>query len=289
MTPILGSRAGRSSRDRRSPGWGLLSGAVLISLLGSGCGPAGEAPAEAQAESEPEWTPLFNGTDLEGWVPKIRGTTAGEDPDRTFRVEDGLLTVGYDGYEAFDDRFGLLFHEAPSSHYRLLVEYRFVGDQAPGGAGWALRNSGVMIHSQAPETMGVDQDFPISIEVQFLGGNGTDARPTGNLCTPGTHVHMDGALVQQHCIESTSATYHGEEWVTVEVDVRGDESITHIVNGDTVLAYGGTVIGGGMVSGFDAEAKPDGAALASGYIALQSESHPIQFRRVWLQQIEPAG
>jgi hypothetical protein len=263
----------------------VLSGAVLISLLGSGCAPAGES----QAESGPEWTPLFNGTDLEGWVPKIRGAAAGEDPDRTFRVEDGLLSVGYDGYEAFDDRFGHLFYEAPFSHYRLLVEYRFVGNQAPGGAGWALRNSGVMIHSQAPETMGVDQDFPISIEVQFLGGNGTDPRPTGNLCTPGTHVHMDGALVEQHCIESTSATHHGEEWVTVEVEVRGDESITHIVNGDTVLAYGGTVIGGGVVSGFNAEAKPDGAALATGYIALQSESHPIQFRRVWLQQIEPAG
>jgi len=273
MTPIDDSRPGPGAVRR------LLIPTALTALLVTACAP----------EAEPEWTALFNGTDLEGWVPKIRGSALGEDPYGTFRVENGLLTVGYDGYEEFEDRFGHIFYEAPFSDYRLLVEYRFVGDQAPGGAGWALRNSGVMLHSQAPESMGLDQDFPISIEVQFLGGNGTDTRPTANLCTPGTHVHMDGALVEQHCIESSSDTYHGEEWVTVEVVVRGDESITHIVNGDTILAYGGPVIGGGSVSGFDPAAKTDGAALSSGYISLQSESHPVQFRRVLLQRIEPAG
>lgn len=205
----------------------------------------------------------------------------------TFRVEGGLLTVGYERYGDFGDRFGHLFFEESFSHYRLLVEYRFVGDQAPGGPEWAVENSGVMIHAQAPETMLADQDFPISVEVQFLGGNGTDERPTANLCTPGTHVHMGGTLREEHCIDSAAPTFHGEEWVTVEVVVRGDDSITHVVNGDTVLAYTRPVIGGGVVSGFDPEAKTDGEALAGGFIALQSESHPIQFRRVLVQEIEP--
>jgi len=265
----------------RRPGAALTSVRAVVYALGAlvviGC-----------AEPDPEWIPLFNGEDLTGWTPKIRGASLGEDPAGTFRVEDGLLTVGYERYDDFADQFGHLFYEVPFSHYRLLVEYRFVGDQAPGGQGWAFKNSGVMFHAQAPESMLQDQDFPISLEAQYLGGNGSDDRPTANLCTPGTHVHVDGMLVEQHCIESSSATYHTDEWVTAELVVRGDASITHIVNGDTVLAYAGPVIGGGVVSGFDPAAKPDGAPLASGYIALQSESHPIQFRRVLLQRLDPA-
>ena len=239
--------------------------------------------------SDSPWTPLFNGTDLTGWTPKIRGLPLGEDPMGTFRVEEGLLTVGYERYGDFGDRFGHLFFQEPHSHYRLLVEYRFVGEQATGGQGWALRNSGVMVHAQSPQSMLPDQDFPISVEVQFLGGDGTGARPTANLCTPGTHVHMDGALLEEHCTNSTSDTFHDDAWVTVEVVVRGDESITHIVEGDTVLAYTRPLVGGGVVSGFDPEAKPDGTPLTEGYIALQSESHPIQFRRVLLQALEPEG
>jgi hypothetical protein len=246
----------------------------------------GVLAASGCAGGDPEWAELFNGNDLSGWTPKIRGSAPGEDPFGTFRVEDGLLTVGYEGYGDFADRFGHLFYQTPYSRYHLLVEYRFVGEQAPGGADWALRNSGVMVHAQAPESMLVDQDFPISVEVQFLGGSGSGERPTANLCTPGTHVYMDQALVEQHCVESSSATYHGEEWVTVEVVVRGNESLTHIVNGDTVLAYARPVVGGGVVNGFDPAAKPDGASLSSGYIALQSESHPIQFRRVLLRSLE---
>lgn len=250
---------------------------VVAVLLVAGCAP-----------EPPEWTPLFNGRDLSGWTPKIRGQALGQDPAGTFRVDDGLLTVGYEGYDDFADQFGHLFFETPFTDYGLLIEYRFVGDQAPGGPGWAVKNSGVMLHAQAPGTMLVDQDFPVSLEAQFLGGNGTDPRPTANLCTPGTHVHLNGELVEQHCIESSSATFHGEEWVTVEVWVRGG-SISHVVNGDTVLAYERPVVGGGVVSGFDPATKPDGAVLAGGYIALQSESHPIQFRRVMIRELEPEG
>lgn len=243
----------------------------------------------ACATEGPNWTPLFNGRDLTGWTPKIRGLALGDDPMGTFRVEEGLLTVGYERYGDFGDRFGHLFYETPYAHYRLLVEYRFIGEQAPGGQGWAFENSGVMVHAQPPETVGVDQDFPISVEVQFLGGTGAEERPTANLCTPGTHVRMEGALVEEHCTSSASPTFGGNEWVTVEVVVRGHESLTHIVNGDTVLAYERPVVGGGVVSGFDPSAKPDGEPLGSGYIALQSESHPIQFRRVLLQELDPEG
>lgn len=211
---------------------------------------------------------------------KITGRDLGDNFGNTFRVEDGLLEVRYDGYDAFDDRFGHLFYHEAFSHYIVAVEYRFVGDQVSGGPDWAVRNSGIMVHSQSAESMGTNQDFPISIEVQLLGGTGSGERTTANLCTPGTNVVMEGRLVTQHCINSTSETYHGEQWVRVEVLVLGDSLIRHIVNGDTVLEYSKPQIGGGTVNRFDPAVKKDGTPVTDGYIALQSESHPIDFRKV---------
>jgi hypothetical protein len=254
--------------------------AFVVAISGSACAPA---PSD-------EWIPLFNGRDLTGWTPKIAGSDVGEDPWETFRVEDGLLTVSYDNYDdEFGGRFGHLFYQEPFSHYQLRVEYRIIGTQVPGVPDWAFKNSGVMFHAQSPESMQKDQDFPISLEAQFLGGNGVDERPTANLCTPGTHVEMNGVLVEEHCISSTSPTFHSEEWVTVDLLVLADSLIAHVIDGDTVISYSRPVIGGGVVNGFDESVKQDGTPLTRGYIALQSESHPIQFRQVLLRRIAAAS
>ena len=236
--------------------------------------------AQTPAPDTRDWIQLFNGRNLEGWDVKVTGHDLNDNFGNTFRVEDGLLKVRYDGYAAFDDRFGHLFYRAPFSYYIIAVEYRFVGEQARGGPDWALRNSGIMVHSQAARTMARDQDFPISIEVQLLGGSGAGQRPTANLCTPGTHVVMDGTLFTPHCVNSRSKTYHGDQWVRVEVQVFGDSLIRHIVNGDTVLEYSKPQIGGEVVNRYDPAVKQDGKPLTGGYIALQSESHPIDFRKV---------
>lgn len=155
--------------------------------------------ALAAAEPEGEWIQLFNGKDLTGWTPKIKGYELGDNFRNTFRVEDGILKVSYDQYDKFDNRFGHLFYKEPFSNYVLRLEYRFTGEQCEGGPGWAIRNSGAMLHGEAPQTMGKDQDFPVSIEVQLLGGNGSQERSTANLCTPGTNVVMNGKLITQHC------------------------------------------------------------------------------------------
>ena len=252
-----------------------LAAITMLLVVATGCR---SAPTD-------EWTPLFNGRDLTGWTPKITGSDLGEDPWQTFRVEDGLLTVSYENYETFDGRFGHLFYEEPFSHYQLRVEYRFIGSQLPDAPGWAFKNSGVMFHAQRPESMLRDQDFPISLEAQLLGGNGVDERPTANLCTPGTHVEMNGMLVEEHCITASAPTIHGEEWVTLDLLVLGDSLIAHIMNADTVLTYAKPVVGGGVVDGFDPAVKQDGRPLSGGYIALQSESHPIQFRQVLVKRL----
>jgi len=236
-------------------------------------------------DSKEKWVQLFNGKDLEGWTPKIRGYAAGENFGNTFRVEDGLIKVSYDQYDSFDLRYGHLFFNEPFGDYIIRVEYRFVGEQCPGGQGWALRNSGIMVHGQSPESMEKDQNFPVSIEVQLLGGNGVDLRTTGNLCSPGTNVVMDDKLITQHCVNSGSKTYHGDQWVTAEVEVRGNEIIKHYINGDLVLDYTKP-----QLDPKDPDAKKlivDGELmLCKGTISLQSESHPVEFRKVEIKLIE---
>jgi Domain of Unknown Function (DUF1080) len=238
-----------------------------------------QAPADDAPKKEDGWISLFNGKDLTGWTPKITGYAAGDNYGDTFRVEDGILKVGYDKYPKFDAKFGHLFSKQSYSNYRLRIEYRFVGEQCPGGPAWALRNSGVMIHSQHVDSMRKDQEFPVSIEVQFLGGGEKGERHTGNVCTPGTHIVMDGKLITQHCNDSKSKTYRGAEWVTIEAEVHGNGKIIHKVNGEPVISYEKPQYDTG-----DADAKKlmkEGkTALSEGYLALQAESHPIEFRKV---------
>jgi len=232
--------------------------------------------------SDFNWVQLFNGKDLNDWKPKIAGYPLGENVGNTFRVEDGKMKVSYAEYDSFGVKYGHIFYKEKFAWYIIAAEYRFTGEQAKGGQGWATRNSGIMVHGQDPATMTKDQDFPISIEVQLLGGLGTGQRPTANLCTPGTHVVYNGKLLTAHCINSSSKTYDGDDWVRVEVMVFGDSLIRHLVNGDTVLEYTNPQIGGGNVLNADPAIKIDGKLLSEGYISLQSESHPVEFRKVEL-------
>lgn len=238
--------------------------------------------------SRPEWVQLFNGKDLTGWTPKITGYEVGDNFGNTFRVEDGMIRVRYDGgYDSFDDRFGHLFYDDQFSHYRLRVEYRFVGEQCPGAPEWAYRNSGIMIHGQTPESMDKGQDFPTSIEVQLLGSDSVVERTNMNVCTPGTNIVMGGELILEHCIDSSTGYFYGDDWYTAEVEVKGNEVIKHIVNGDTVLQYSqpqlddrdGTYAKLVEMNGGD-------KMLSGGTISLQSEGHPVDFRKVEIMVLE---
>jgi hypothetical protein len=271
-------------------------GVVALLTVLSACREPFEDDTEIEVMLQPPpeaWIQLFNGKDLTGWTPKFVGHELGENYQNTFRVEDGVLKATYVDYEQFDGKFGHLFYAIPYSRYRLRAEYRFVGDQCPGGPGWAFRNNGLMLHGQDPKSMTLEQNFPVSMEVQLLGGDGTNERSTGNLCTPGMNVvmnvvmnvGMNDELVTTHCINSDSKTYHGDDWVTIEVEVLGSERVRHYLEGEMVMEYSQP-----QLDPRDGDAQRlgvEGDLLVSrGTISLQAESHPTEFRKIELLPLE---
>lgn len=216
---------------------------------------------------------------------KITGYDLNENYGETFRVEDGKMVVAYDQYDSFDGKFGHIFYKEKLSHYKLRLEYRFVGEQLPGAPDWAFRNSGVKFHAPPPEIIPRDQRLLVAVEAQLLGGNGEDERPTANVCTAGTHIEMDGKLITQHCTQSSSKTYHGDQWVKLEMEVYGNDKVIHHINGEKVLEYEKPQLDESddfaqflMAQGFP-------RMLSEGYIALQAESHPVEFRNIEIMRL----
>jgi hypothetical protein len=240
--------------------------------------PRQSGPADWRTAPRQDWQELFNGRNLDRWVVKLAHHELGDNYADTFRVENGVIRVMYDKYGDFGARFGHLFYQQKLSHYVLALEYRFFGEQTKGGPAYARLNSGVMVHAQAPETILKDQDWPISVEAQFLAGG----RTTMNVCTPGTEIFMKGEIVKAHCTNSTSRVFGDDEWVAVEVEVVGSERVRHLIGGETVLEYQRPMIGGGVATGFDPAIKKDGTVLDAGYVGLQAESQPVEFRNIRL-------
>ncbi|MCX8210628.1 MAG: DUF1080 domain-containing protein [Lewinella sp.] len=270
---------------------------LLILACLTSCGTP-DTPADTP-ESQPEaenWTPLFNGKDLSGWDIKIAGKDVNDNFQNTFVWEDDMLRIKYDEYDTFDDLYGHMYYKTPYSRYRLRFDYRFTGEQTPGGASWNVRNSGVMLHSQSAESNEYGQDFPVSVELQMLGGlSDGKTRTTANVCTPGTTVMMGDTLNNNHCISSSSKTYDGDQWVHAEAIVLAGEAMHFLVEGDTVLSFQNPQIGGGNAEqlrnwGLEKDAEKwvarDGEILTKGYISLQAESHPIDFRNVELLELK---
>ena len=238
--------------------------------------------------SPQEWIPIFNGKDLSGWTVKITGHPLGENFADTFRVEEGVLKVSYDDYQQFDNQYGHLYTDIPYAKYRLRMEYRFTGKMMPDAPKYVNLNSGIMIHSQSPQSLDLHQHFPVSLEFQFLADEGNGRRATGNVCTPGTNLEIDGKLITQHIVKSSAPTFPAQEWVAIEIEVQGNEYVIHRVNGKEVLRYEHPQI--------DPEGRVESAnkllqagastQLSYGFIALQAEGQPVWFKNIELQPLE---
>ena len=237
-----------------------------------------------QAMEDGKWISIFNGQDLDGWIPKVTGYKAGENPLDLFSVENGILKVDYSKYKRFNGRFGHLFYKEKLSSYVLHVEYRFHGELLSDAPAYCYRNSGVMIHSQSAESMDIEQNWPVSIEVQLLGSTDSVKQKTANICTPGTTVYYKEKFTNEHCISSASKYYFDNEWVNLDIIVHGGKSISMVIDRDTVLVVSHPQIGGMLLP----ENYPVqvGTLLEDGYIALQAEGTNIDFRKVDLKILD---
>lgn len=233
------------------------------------------------------WRPLFNGRDLSGWTIKIAKRPLGENYRDTFRVEDGIIKVSYDKWDVFDRQFGHLYTNQAYSNYLLRLEYRITGTAPADAPHWAKLNSGVMIHAQSPLTLTLDQEFPASIEVQFLAAGATAGKQTANAVSPGTHIEMNGKLIKDHIIDSRSRLYPVDEWVQVEVEVRGNALIVHRINGAEVLRYQRPQLDPEDDAAKRLLAAGSPLQLSFGHIALQAESQPIWFRNIQIKPLDP--
>jgi hypothetical protein len=269
------------SKNTYFPGFALF----CVMVFAFSCSQSASVDSKSMEKND-EWLVLFYGEDLEGWIPKFHHHEVGENYANTFRVVDGVIQVNYDGYEQFEERYGHLFYRKPFSSFHLTFEYCFTDQWMEDAPSYTFRNSGVMFHSQAPETILKEQDWPISVEYQMLAEETPGvSRPTGNMCSPGTEVFYQGEMDPRHCINSSSPTFPWHEWVRADLIVYGDSLVIHQVNGETVLEYTKPQIGGGVANRFDPAIKKDGTPLTEGYIGLQAEGQGVEFRDIRLREL----
>ena len=175
--------------------------------------------------------------------------------------------------------FGHLFYKT-FTNIDSGMEYRFVGEQCPGGPGWAFRNSGVMIHCQDPASMGKDQDFPVSIEVQYLGGDGRARGPPATSAPPARTSSWAGSS-SSSTASSRPPTPSGTTSGCRSRSSRTAGKIKHLINGKTVIEYEKPQLDDSSPEARELIREGNGEVMIpGGYIALQSESHPIEFRKI---------
>ena len=198
-------------------------------------------------------TPLFNGTDLTGWVADVPARDADPNAPDSFVVRDGLLV-------SLGNPPGHLVTTQEYRDYRLEVEYRF-----PGKGG----NCGVLVHASKPRALYAM--FPQSIEVQMNSGDAGDFWCIQeNIEVPDMETRRprkDGQEwggAEGDARRVLNLTDDSEkplgEWNTMVIEARGD-TVTVWVNGDLVN------------DGF-------GASADHGKIALQAEGTEVEFRKV---------
>lgn len=226
------------------------------------------------------WVNLFNGKDLTGWVPLIHKHKVGENVYDTFRADsvNKVIKVLYDKYPnlEFGGRCGNLYYNRRLTNYRIKVTYRFQEPLVKNPVGWSKNNSGLMIFGIDPATVTGDPEFPPLIEIQLLG---SPSQPGGGGTTSPNYCEPGGMTMQQHTggcgNNGTGKTPNpAAQWTTVEADV-------HVTGQTKIYQHPDTTNAVLTMSG----PRYQNAAVTGGYIALQSEGQPIEYKDILLKEL----
>ncbi len=192
---------------------------------------------------------LFNGKDLDGWVPFLHEDKAGDDKrfgaQKNWSAGDGVMRCE-------GAKIGYIRTVESYSDYRLHVEWRWPGDPS---------NSGVLLHRT-----GIDKDFPVCIEAQLKHQNAGDLVMMNNATLVVDGEKRGPAKFGMAKKKHESNEKAPGEWNSYDIVCKGG-ALQITVNGQL------------QNEGVEASVK-------SGPIALQSEGGPIEFRNIYLEPLE---
>jgi len=192
-------------------------------------------------------TALWNGEDFTGWKLFLQDKNV--DVGDVWSVRDGLI-------HCKGAPNGYMRTEADYSNYKLHVEWRWVkGD-------YKRRNSGVLLHMT-----GDDKVWPKSIEAQLHSGDAGDF-----WLINGTKIKIEGREIQKH-----------GKYVRVTKKGKSSEKPIGQWNGYDIICEGDIIrcFVNGMLQNEGSE-----ASVTSGKICLQSEGAPIEFRNIYIDNLD---
>jgi hypothetical protein len=216
---------------------------------------------------------LFNGRDLSGWCVALEGRRPGEDPNGVFRVSDGVMRVS-------GEETGGIVSEKSYRDYVLRVEYRWVGKSVGSRLGMAA-DTGVLYHSQG-EMFAWNGLWMRSFECNILRGRTGDfiivsdkGAPVRYAATVEGRVVADEANISNWFrlgswanTEDTPDVFPERrygEWNRLEIVCDGSR-VEHWLN--DVLVF-----------------EAENLTPSQGRIQIQSEGHPVEFRRIDLKAL----
>jgi hypothetical protein len=207
--------------------------------------------------SSEETISLINGENLDGWLIDVPAMDNNPDTVNPFIIRDGMLvSLGTPG--------GHLITDDVFNNYRLVAEYRFVGE--PG-------NCGILVHASTPRAL-YDM-FPKSLEVQLQHENAGDFWCIREDIKVDNMVERRGPEEEWGSSEGKSrrivnltdgSEFDPGEWNTMVIECKGDE-ISVWVNSDLVN------------HGYECTAT-------GGQIAIQAEGSEVEFRRLDLTKLD---
>jgi hypothetical protein len=213
----------------------------------------------ASAARAGEFVDLFDGKSLDGWV--VEGVAKDKAGRPMWSADDGRIACVGEG-------FGFLRYDRRRfSDFTLRVEYRFI--PAPGGKPAANSGLGIRTGRFDPTRSRETRPSYAAFEIQLLDDAGSPPS-----------VHGTGSLYRYKSPTANPAR-PGPEWNTIEVTCDGPR-ITIRLNGQQVLEANQSELA-------DVKTRPAAAPAPKdkpreGYIALQSHSGRVEFRKIQIRE-----
>ena len=270
------------------PNRALCAGIMFVALVGR------TGAAEDQPISPSDGViRLFNGKDLSGWTPWLKGIGR-KNPNQVYSIKDGAIRISGEG-------LGYLATEKSCKDYRLIVEYKW-GERTDGSGN--VRNSGILLHAVGADG-GANGVFMTCIEVQLAQGcegdliviRGKDeaGKTLPATITSETQLASDGKTRWKK--GGTRTVYSGRQfwWSKHEpgfqekLDTRGKDDVAGPVGQWTRVEC--------ICTGTRITVKVNGQTVnecfdvwpAAGKILLENEGNEVYFRSVELHPIKAGG